>query len=68
MKLKTLSVCLLLATGAGYAAAQNMKPGLWEMSTQMKGDGQMGAAMAEAQKELANMPPEQRKMMQDMMA
>lgn len=68
MKLKTLSVCLLLATGVGHAAAQSMKPGLWEMSTQMKGNGQMGEAMAEAQKELANMPPEQRKMMQDMMA
>ena len=68
MKLKNLSVCLMLAFVGGHAAAQNMKPGLWEMSTQMKGNGQMGEAMAEAQRELANMPPEQRKMMQDMMA
>ena len=68
MKLHTAIACLLLVTGAGTASAQNMKPGLWEISTQMKGSGQMGDAMAQAQKQMENVPPDQRKMMQDMMA
>ncbi|MBK6322141.1 DUF3617 domain-containing protein [Candidatus Aalborgicola defluviihabitans] len=68
MKLHTALACLLLVAGAGTASAQNMKPGLWEISTQMKGSGQMGDAMAQAQKQMENLPPDQRKMMQDMMA
>lgn len=51
------------------AGAQTMKPGLWEMTTQMQGgSGQAAGAMVEAQKQMAALPPEQRKMMQDMMA
>ena len=54
---------------AGPAAAQKLAPGLWEHSVSMKAaGGEMAAAMAQMQKELAAMPPEQRKMMQDMMA
>jgi len=68
MKLHTRIACLLLTTFAGYASAQNMKPGLWEIATQMQGSGQTGEAMAKAQKQMESMPPEQRKMMQDMMA
>lgn len=68
MKLHTRIACLLLTTFAAGANAQSMKPGLWEISTQMKGSGQTGDAMAQAQKQLESMPPEQRKMMQDMMA
>jgi hypothetical protein len=45
-----------------------MKPGLWESSTQMNATGEAGKAMAEAQKQLASLPPEQRKMMESMMA
>jgi hypothetical protein len=46
-----------------------MKAGLWENSVQMKsGGGQAEAAMAEAQRQMASLPPEQRQMMQDMMA
>ena len=53
----------------GAASAQNLKPGLWEVTSDMKGGGgDMGAAMAQMQKEMAGMSPEQRKMMQDMMA
>ena len=49
--------------------AQSMKPGLWEVSSKMpSGSGEMEKAMAEAQKQMAAMSPEQRKMMQDMMA
>jgi hypothetical protein len=59
---------VLLATSA-VAQAQNIKPGLWEFTTQMSGgSGKMADAMAEAQKEMERMSPAERKMMQDMMA
>jgi hypothetical protein len=49
--------------------AQTMKPGLWEISHKMQGgSGDLGAKMAAAQEQMAKMPPEQRKMMEDMMA
>jgi hypothetical protein len=50
--------------------AQTIKPGLWEITTQMQGPagGQIAGAMSEMQKQMDSMPPEQRKMMQDMMA
>lgn len=60
---------VLLATSAITASAQTMKPGLWEIATQMQGgSGEMPGAMAQAQKQMESMPPEQRKMVQDMMA
>ena len=51
---------------AGAVWAQTMKPGLWEITNHMQGAA--GGQMAELQKQMAAMPPEQRKMMQDMMA
>ena len=69
MKLIPGIAALLLATSAGYASAQNMKPGLWEITSKMQdGTGEITAAMANAQKQMESLPPEQRKMMQDMMA
>ncbi len=69
MKLTPVIAALLLATSAGYASAQNMKPGLWEITTKMQDEsGEMTTAMANAQKQMESLPPEQRKMMQDMMA
>ncbi len=54
------------------AAAQTMKPGLWEISNKMGGSGEMGAKMAAAQeqmqKAMASMSPEQRKQMEKIMA
>jgi hypothetical protein len=51
------------------AAAQQIKPGLWEITNKVtSADGQMQQAMAEMQKQMAEMDPEQRKMMQQMMA
>jgi hypothetical protein len=53
------------------ASAQNIKPGLWEITNKMgagAGGGEMAQAMGEMQKQMASMPPEQRKMMEDMMA
>jgi len=63
------AVGLVLATAALGCAAQNMKPGLWEITNQVQVGGKdMGEAMAQMQKQMASMPPEQRKMMEDMMA
>lgn len=62
------AACALLAS-VGVVQAQSVKPGLWEITTQMQGESaEMKEAMAEAQKAMENMPPEQRKMMQDMLA
>jgi hypothetical protein len=46
-----------------------MKPGLWQISSSMQaGGGEMAHAMAQLKQEMASMAPEERKMMQDMMA
>lgn len=64
---------ILLALGAcAFAAstyAQDLKPGLWEISQNMKsGSGELERNMAQMQKQLASMPPEQRRMVEEMMA
>ncbi|ART53350.1 hypothetical protein CBP34_19065 [Acidovorax carolinensis] len=65
----TTAVLLPGALGLAHAQAQKMRPGLWEHSVTMKSQsGQMEAAMAEMQKSLASMPPEQRRQMEQMMA
>ena len=70
--MKKLQYVLITAalTGAALgAAAQSMKPGLWEINNKMSSSsGEMEKAMAEAQKQMASMPPEQKKMMAEMMA
>jgi hypothetical protein len=58
---------LALMTLASGAFAQSTKPGLWEISNR-SGNAEMDAAMAQMQQQMAAMPPEQRKMMEDMMA
>jgi len=59
----------LLITLTGAASAQKMSPGLWEHAMTMKGGGgQTEAAMAQMQQQMATMPPEQRKMVEEMMA
>jgi hypothetical protein len=50
------------------AQAQSIKPGLWEMSQKMGGNAQMDQSMAQMQQQMANMPPAQRKQMEDMLA
>ena len=50
------------------ASAQTTRPGLWEITSKMSGNPEMEQAMAQMQKQMASMPPEQRKMMEDMMA
>lgn len=66
--LVTIALAMTIATGA---AAQTMKPGLWEINNKMQpgsGSGEMEQAMANMDKQMAGMPPEQRKQMQDMLA
>lgn len=80
MKLRSL-IGLIIAAGVSLNAQAiyvDMKPGLWEHTFKLS-EGSLGAvtgvqqeqmtkAMEEMKKQLANMPPEQRKMMEDMMA
>ena len=68
-KLHHVLVAVVLTSGVFSASAQTMKPGLWEINNKMSSSsGDMEKAMTEAQKQLANLPPDQRKMMEDMMA
>ncbi|MES2150226.1 MAG: DUF3617 domain-containing protein [Pseudomonadota bacterium] len=69
MNLRLTAPAVLALLLALPASAQNMKPGLWELNSKMQsGNGQLEQAMAEMQKQMASMPPEQRKMMEGMMA
>lgn len=52
---------------AAPALAQTMKPGLWETTNKIGGSPEIDKAMAQMQQQLANMPPAQRKQMEDMM-
>ncbi len=65
-----LVVLVMAATAiAATASAQQLEPGLWEVSSKMtSASGELEKATARMQKDLAAMPPEQRKMMEDMMA
>ena len=57
-----------LAVACLPAGAQQLKPGLWEISNKMKGNAEMDKAMADMQQQLAAMPPDQRKQMEAMMS
>ena len=53
----------------GWSQDMKIRPGLWEHTFTMKSQsGEMESAMRQMQKELAGLPPEQRKMMEQMMA
>lgn len=64
------TLALALASSAGLTqSGPRLKPGLWEHSFDVSdSSGQMADAMKEARAAMANMPPEQRKMMEQMMA
>ena len=67
MRLKSLIAVAACCAAVLPVAAQTLKPGVWEMTNKMNSP-QMDGAMAEMQKQLAAMPPEQRKQMEEMMA
>jgi hypothetical protein len=65
--LRTLPALALLALCLP-GSAQSLKAGLWEHTVTMKSQsGEIEKAMTEMQKELAAMPPAQRKQMEQMM-
>lgn len=70
MSRTTTTTALLFGALAFSAAAQaqSIKPGLWEMNQKMGGSAQMDQSMAHMQQQMANMPPAQRKQMEDMLA
>ena len=69
MKLLCTLTVLAAAAFAGGASAQNLKPGLWEVTNTMKSSsGEMEKAQAQAQAQMKSMSPEQRKMMDEAMA
>lgn len=59
---------LLLAALTSLSHAQTIKPGLWEFKQTPRLDPALKAQMEQAQKAMENMPPEQRKMMEQMLA
>ena len=62
----TLLACALAA--ALPASAQDIKPGLWELNNQVSSSNpQAQAAIGEVQRHLADMSPEQRQSMQQML-
>jgi DNA-binding protein YbaB len=65
--LSLAAACSLLSLAA---YAQSTKPGLWEISSKMDSSNnpQLAKQMEQAQKQMASLPPEQRKMMEEMMA
>src|SRR6478735_8072302 len=67
MRIASLMATCLLAAACLPAAAQSMKPGLWEIHNKMAGNAEMDQAMADMQKELASMSPAERKQMEAMM-
>lgn len=60
-----LAMLTLLLASAAHS--QSQKPGLWEITHRGGGNPEIDAAMAEMQKQLAALPPEQRKQMEAMM-
>ena len=57
-----------LALAGPPVQAQTLKPGLWESTSKMGGSPEIDQAMARMQQQMAGMPPEQRRMMEEMMA
>lgn len=63
-----MGMALSLAASAA-AHAQSTQPGLWEHSTTIQtASGQLEGQMAEMQKQMAALPADQRKMMEQMLA
>lgn len=68
-RLATLPLALLCGMATLPAAAQSMRPGLWEMQTQVQQDQQATRnAMAQMREQMERMPPAQRKQMEAMLA
>lgn len=69
VRLTALTIFSLAAIAAVPCSAQTMRPGLWQINNKITSqNSQLARQMAAMQKQIANMPPEQRKMMEQMMS
>jgi hypothetical protein len=68
MKRVFLGMMLVAGAVASGASAQTLKPGLWELTSQMTGSAEAEKSQAQFQKNMASMSPEQRKKMEEAMA
>lgn len=67
MRMLSLVIPCAAALASLPVAAQALKPGLWEVQNKVN-NAEMAQAMAQMQQQLKDMPPEQRKQMEAMMA
>ncbi|QKE65194.1 DUF3617 domain-containing protein [Aquipseudomonas campi] len=67
MRIQSLLI-LCLGLLPALASAEQIRPGLWEFTGNMQSDGQAMPDMQEMLGQLQNLPPEQRQMMEQMMA
>ena len=69
MRLRHVIAALAAASFTCGASAQNLKPGLWEITNRMQGGGvDMDKAAAQMREQMAKMPPDQRRKMEEMLA
>lgn len=66
--MRVAAAALACTAWATPAAAQTLKPGLWEMQQKAGGNPEMEQAMAEMRRQMDAMPAEQRKQMEAAMA
>ncbi len=68
-KIIAVGILINLSSGVAFAAAPEILPGLWENKIEVSSkSGQIESAINQAMAMLEAMPPEQQKMMKDMMA
>lgn len=64
-----LAALVAASLAAAAAPAQSIKPGLWQVTNKMRSaNAEMDQAMSALLRQMGNLPPEQRKMMEDMAA
>lgn len=69
MKAHSLLFALAAAAFSVGASAQTLKPGLWQVANRMQGGSMdMDRATQQMEQQMAKMKPEQRKMMEEMLA
>ncbi len=66
MTMRLTALVLSLATIAAPVLAQDIKPGLYQVTSKMGGNNKMGEMMKQQKEAMAKMTPEQRRQMADM--
>ncbi len=65
-RLTTIAAMTLAALFAAPANAQDIKPGLYQVTTKVAGDNELGAMMKQQKDAMAKLTPQQREQMADM--